>query len=110
MAELITSWEGWEYFDNGTVIDPAGAYYFEGEKVWSPDFSGSGGASSWLSGLVNYAGKTYVDTWAKTSLMQQAQDGRLYIEGRPTMQQGTQQLSPAVVLIGAGLMFLALVK
>lgn len=27
---------GWRYFDNGTAISPAGEYYFEGTKVWSP--------------------------------------------------------------------------
>ncbi|MCK9991393.1 MAG: hypothetical protein RugAbin2_02407 [Rugosibacter sp.] len=26
---------GWQYFTNGTAIDPAGNYYFEGRKVWS---------------------------------------------------------------------------
>ena len=26
---------GWDYFSNGTVIDPQGNYYFMGKKVWS---------------------------------------------------------------------------
>lgn len=27
---------GWRYFENGTAIDPAGAYYLGGVKVWEP--------------------------------------------------------------------------
>ena len=27
---------GWRYFDNGTSIDPYGAYYQGGQLVWSP--------------------------------------------------------------------------
>ena len=25
---------GWRYFTDGTAIDPAGNYYFQGQKVW----------------------------------------------------------------------------
>lgn len=27
---------GWQYFSNGTAIDPQGNYYYQGNKVWSP--------------------------------------------------------------------------
>jgi hypothetical protein len=27
---------GWQYFTDGTVIDPSGAYWSNGVKVWSP--------------------------------------------------------------------------
>jgi hypothetical protein len=27
---------GWRYFSDGTAIDPSGAYYLNGEKIWSP--------------------------------------------------------------------------
>jgi hypothetical protein len=27
---------GWRYFTDGTTIDPTGAYYSGGKKVWSP--------------------------------------------------------------------------
>lgn len=27
---------GWTYFENGTVIDPNGAYYLNGKQVWRP--------------------------------------------------------------------------
>lgn len=27
---------GWQYYSDGVAIDPAGAYYVNGEKVWSP--------------------------------------------------------------------------
>lgn len=27
---------GWRYFDDGTAIDPYGAYYFNGQKVYDP--------------------------------------------------------------------------
>lgn len=26
---------GWQYFDNGTAIDSAGNYYFQGQRVWT---------------------------------------------------------------------------
>ena len=28
---------GWQYFDNGTAINPQGEYFFGGAKVWAPD-------------------------------------------------------------------------
>jgi len=31
---------GWKYYSDGTVVSPSGAYYYDGEKVWSPDGSG----------------------------------------------------------------------
>ena len=27
---------GWRYFSDGTVIDPSGTYYSNGQPVWSP--------------------------------------------------------------------------
>lgn len=51
---------GWRYFDDGTVIDPSGQYYKDGEIIWSPFWdesywdggdSGldlSGGNADWL--------------------------------------------------------------
>lgn len=27
---------GWQYFTDGTAIDPSGAYYANGVKVWAP--------------------------------------------------------------------------
>ena len=26
---------GWRYFDDGTAIDPAGNYYFQGKLIWT---------------------------------------------------------------------------
>jgi len=31
---------GWKYYDNGTVIDPQGRYYFDGQVVYDPTASG----------------------------------------------------------------------
>jgi hypothetical protein len=31
---------GWQYFTDGTVIDPSGNYYRDGEIIWSPEGSG----------------------------------------------------------------------
>ena len=28
---------GWRYFSDGTVIDPQGNYYLDGQMVWSPN-------------------------------------------------------------------------
>jgi hypothetical protein len=31
---------GWQYFSNGTAIDPSGNYYYQGDQIWSPsDYS-----------------------------------------------------------------------
>lgn len=27
---------GWKYYSDGTVIDPEGRYYYNGQLVWSP--------------------------------------------------------------------------
>jgi hypothetical protein len=32
---------GWQYFSDGTVIDPSGNYYRDNELIWSPDNSGT---------------------------------------------------------------------
>ena len=36
-TNLITDYNGWSYYDNGTAISPDGSYYFEGQQVWSPN-------------------------------------------------------------------------
>lgn len=28
---------GWQYFSNGTVVDPNGAYWKDGRIVWAPE-------------------------------------------------------------------------
>lgn len=35
-ATLIQEWNGWKYYTDGTAIDPFGAYYLNGQKVWDP--------------------------------------------------------------------------
>lgn len=35
-ASLVREWLGWRYYDDGTVIDPFGAYWHNGVKVWDP--------------------------------------------------------------------------
>lgn len=30
---------GWKYYSDGTVIDPYGNYYQDGQLIWSPDYS-----------------------------------------------------------------------
>lgn len=43
---------GWRYFDDGTVIDPAGRYYKNGQLVYTPGQTGAGqtlfGLPLWL--------------------------------------------------------------
>lgn len=34
---------GWQYFSDGTAISPAGEYYFNGQRVWSPSAGVMGG-------------------------------------------------------------------
>lgn len=35
-GQLVREWGGWRYYDNGIAIDPFGAYYREGVKVYDP--------------------------------------------------------------------------
>jgi hypothetical protein len=45
---------GWQYFSDGTVIDPSGQYYQDGEMIWSPfwdeSYYNSGGSGLDLGG------------------------------------------------------------
>lgn len=119
MAEQISSFNGWEYYDNGTAISPDGSYYFEGDKVWSPSptaaYSPSaapaaGSEAGWASGLGNlfgYAGKTYMDTWSAKTMMQTNQNGQRYVEGQ-RLQAMQQSGSPLLLLLLAGAAFVAL--
>lgn len=41
--QQTNSWQGWSYYNDGSsglAISPDGAYYLNGEKVWSPDSRG----------------------------------------------------------------------
>ena len=35
-AQPGTEGYGWQYFSDGTAIDPSGGYYYQGQPVWSP--------------------------------------------------------------------------
>lgn len=35
-AKLIQSYQGWQYFTDGTSISPEGSYFHNGVLVWSP--------------------------------------------------------------------------
>lgn len=37
-ATLVREWAGWKYYSDGTAIDPFGAYYKDGQKIWDPVF------------------------------------------------------------------------
>ncbi len=115
MASLIQSWNGWDYYDDGTVIDnSSGNYYYRGEKVWSP--AAPVPAASWSDGwgatLQGLAG-TVVNTWSASTLMQQSADGRRYIEGQRLAtlpQYGQSSNSSLLLLAGAALLVWALAK
>lgn len=119
MADLVTEFDGWSYYDNGTAISPDGSYYHAGEKVWSPspvaayspsEAPAAGSDAGWasgLGGLFGYAGKTYMDTWAAKTMMQTNQNGQRYVEGQ-RLQAMQQSGSPLVLLLLAGVAFVAL--
>ena len=113
-ATLTNSWEGWDYFSDGTVIDNnSGDYYFQGEKVWSPE-PAPGGAinigAGWNETLQGIAGLA-ANTWAQKTLMQQNQTGQRYIEGqRGLIGQGGGGMGGLLLLAGAGLLLFALAK
>lgn len=106
MASLLQSWDGWDYYSDGTVIDnTSGSYYYQGEKVWSPaapvvSGSWSDGWAGTLQGIAN----TAVNTWSAQTLMQQSADGRRYIEGQriAALPQYGQQSSGGSLLLLAG--------
>lgn len=35
VTKAAPDYQGWQYFTDGTSIDPDGNYYHNGEKVWS---------------------------------------------------------------------------
>lgn len=119
MDELITSYDGWDYYTNGVAVSPDGSYYQAGEKVWSPSptapyspssLPASGSDTAWVSnlgGLFGYAGKTYMDTWSAKTMMQTNQNGQRYVEGQ-RLQAMQQSGSPLLLLLLAGGLFLAL--
>lgn len=117
MASLTQSWNGWDYYSDGTVIDNAtGAYYFQGDKVWSPDMPVAQGGASWSDGwgstLQALAG-TAVNTWSARTLMQQNQQGQRYIEGQRYMLPSGGANSgggSTLLLLGLGVLLYALTK
>lgn len=125
----------WEYFDGGVAISPDGAYYVNGDRVWTP--GDGGGDSSWrpnpvvapvssgadwgggFSDFFSYLGKTGVDVWAQTTLMQQNLEGQKYLEGQRLeeaqrrnimMSQQPGGIPPFFLLLGAGFLFYSLVS
>jgi hypothetical protein len=113
MSDLITEFDGWQYYEGGTAIAPDGSYYYEGSQVWAPSPAATPTAaqdSSWvnnLSGLFGYAGKTAVDTWAGKTMMQTSQQGQRYVEGQ-RIQAMQSTGSPLMLILLAGAAFLAL--
>lgn len=102
-ATLTQSYMGWDYYSDGTVIDPDGSYYYGGEKVWSPSAPAvevDAGGDQWISGLFGLAGKG-LDIWA-----QKNRDGLMYAEGRPMRAQvPVNSSNTMLLLLGAGLLF-----
>ena len=33
---LVAEWNGWSYYEDGIAVDPFGAYYRNGERVYDP--------------------------------------------------------------------------
>lgn len=95
--------EGWSY-DGGLS---AQSYQPSAAPDSTFNWSGVGNVLSNLTGI-------YANTWAQTQLMQQSQEGQRYIEGQRlatlNAQQQAQlasraQISPLMLLLGAGLVF-----
>lgn len=73
------SYEGWDFFNDGSMVGPAGqAFDANGTQI-------SDGSSSLFSGIgdfLTYAGKQGVDLWTAKMRTQTAIDGQRYIEGQ----------------------------
>lgn len=33
---IVSEYNGWKYYSDGTAIDPNGYYYYQGQLAWSP--------------------------------------------------------------------------
>lgn len=115
-ATLTNSWDGWNYYSDGTVISPDGTYYSGGEAIWSPASAGAADASGMIGGSIlgfnlgstlDYILRKQADTSATKTLMQQNQQGLRYLEGRPGVYgvgtTGKNSLLPLLLL--GGLLF-----
>src|SRR5262245_26749275 len=62
--------------------------------------------------LITYAGRTAVDTWRQTTLMQSNLQNQRFIEGQRMMQQRAQMggIPPLYLLLGAGLLFVLMTR
>lgn len=71
-----------------------------------------GGFSQGLGSTVQGLANIYGQTWAQTQLMQQSQQGQRYIEGQrlASMNMATGGISPLLLILGAGLVFMFAIK
>lgn len=112
MANLVQSWDGWDYYSDGTAIGPDGSYYFQGSKVWEPSPAQTSDWSSGWGSTMQSLARTVVNTWSAKTLMQQNQQGQRYLEGRPVilnpgMPAGGGADLLMLLAIGAALIMLA---
>lgn len=108
---MASSYDGWNFYDDGSMVGPQGQAFDAYGNVMSSG-SGLGSLGSDLGDFLKYAGKVGVDTWAKTSMMQQAQSGQRYIEGQryALQQQQLGGIPPVFLLIGGAVLFAMMLK
>jgi hypothetical protein len=100
-------YSGWD-FGPGNMNDSGVSY------DWETSGSSSGSSGFW-SGLGQVAGgllTTAGNTWSQKTLMQQAQQGQMYVEGQRAQYvgQAVGGISPLFMLLGAGLVFVLAIK
>lgn len=123
--------DGGYYLNGNRVWTPGDG---GGSTSWMPDTSGAtsyggevktmgGDSMDGFWGFLGNLGKTYADVWAQTTLQQQNLEGQAYLEGQRMRQQQQQYammyggvpgqpgpIPPLFLLLGAGLLFLMMVK
>lgn len=115
MSSLTSSFEGWDFFDDGSMVGPAGQSY---DVYGNSTSSGIGDLLSGVTGLLGYAGKVGIDTWQKKTLTQQGIDGQRYIEGqrlaadqmRLQQQYGGGGMMPLLLIAGFAVIAVVLSK
>lgn len=100
---------GWD-FGPGNMNDSGVTYDWESSGL----SSGASDSSGFWSGLGSVAGGllgTYANTWSQKTLMQTAQDGQIrYMEGQPVNRLASGGISPLLLILGAGLVFVLAIK
>lgn len=118
MGELTSSYDGWNFYSDGSMVGPAGqAFDYAGNALTNSASSFDwGSAFSGVGDFLGKAGSSYIDVWKQKTLMQQNIDGQRYLEGQRLQNQAlayqmqTGGIPPIVLLAAVGIGAVLLLK